>query len=348
MAWWSWAICLAVAASRTTNPFLLLLVVAVAGWVVLERHEEGASRIMLAFLALGGVAIVLRVAMIVLVGGGAFGTTVLFTLPEFPLPAWSGGLRIGGQVTAEELSYATYQALQLAAILACIGAANALASPRRLLRHIPATLYDVGTAIVVGLTFAPQLVTDARRVYRARQLRGRRTRGLREWGRLATPIAAGALEQSLQLAASMESRGYGSAPDLAPSRQRTASAVTVAGLVAVVAGLYGALDDTSSPFGVPLILVGTALASATLLVGAGHDRRTRYRPDPWLAAEWLVVGVGLTTAAGLITGQLQGWPGLSPENGPVGVPALPLPAVVAILLAGAAGALTPAAPRGST
>src|SRR6185436_19367571 len=33
-AWWVWALGLATAASRTTNPFVLLLVVAVAGYVV--------------------------------------------------------------------------------------------------------------------------------------------------------------------------------------------------------------------------------------------------------------------------------------------------------------------------
>ena len=76
-------------------------------------------------------------------------------------------------MTLESLLYAAYDALRLAAVLACLGAANALASPRRLLRYLPATLYDVGTAVVVGLTFAPQLLTDARDVRAARTLRGR-------------------------------------------------------------------------------------------------------------------------------------------------------------------------------
>ena len=42
-AWWLWGLGLATAASRTTNPFLLLLVVAVAAWVVMERREVGAT-----------------------------------------------------------------------------------------------------------------------------------------------------------------------------------------------------------------------------------------------------------------------------------------------------------------
>ena len=38
-AWWLWAAGLAVAASRTTNPLLLLLIVAVAGYVVAARRS---------------------------------------------------------------------------------------------------------------------------------------------------------------------------------------------------------------------------------------------------------------------------------------------------------------------
>ena len=86
-------------------------------------------------------------------------------------------MRLGGPVSLESLLYAAYDGLRLAAILACLGAANALASPRRLLRYLPATLYDVGTAIVVGLTFAPQLLSDARAVRAARTLRGHDGRG---------------------------------------------------------------------------------------------------------------------------------------------------------------------------
>ena len=45
-AWWVWGLGLATAASRTTNPFLLLLVVAVAAWVVMERREIGATNVL--------------------------------------------------------------------------------------------------------------------------------------------------------------------------------------------------------------------------------------------------------------------------------------------------------------
>ena len=208
-AWWAWAIGLAMAASRTTNPLLLALVVAVAGYVVASRRELGAASPFGAFLRLGLFVIAMRVVFVALLGGGVPGRTVLFDLPQVPLPTGSGGVRLGGPVTLEGVLAAAYDGARLAAVLACIGAANALASPRRLLRYVPATLYEVGTALVVALTYAPQLVDDARRVRAARRLRGHAGRGPRELARLAVPVLDSALERSLDLAASMESRGYG-------------------------------------------------------------------------------------------------------------------------------------------
>ena len=157
-AWWAWALGLATAASRTTNPLLLLLVVAVAGWVVARRHPDAPwSRSYAVFLKLGLVVVALRVAFAVVLGSGV-GEHVIVTLPEIPLPSWFAGVSLGGPVTLEEVLLATYQGLVLATMLACIGAANSLANPSRLLASVPAALYEVGVAVVVAMTFAPQLV----------------------------------------------------------------------------------------------------------------------------------------------------------------------------------------------
>ena len=274
-AWWLWGLGLATAASRTTNPFLLLLVVAVAAWVVMERREVGATNVFCAFLVIGLVAIGLRVVT----AGPARrraspARVVLVRLPEVPLPAWAAGVRLGGPVTLEGLLAAAYDGLRLAAILACLGAANALASPRRLLRYVPATLYDVGTAVVVALTFAPQMVQDAGRVRAARRLRGHSTRGLRSIARLAVPVLAGALDRSLDLAASMESRGYGRAVHRTDASRRGASALALGGLLGVLAGLYGLLD-ASAP-----ALLGLPLVAGRRRAGRPGAARRRPARDP--------------------------------------------------------------------
>jgi energy-coupling factor transport system permease protein len=345
-AWWVWGASLAVAASRTTNPFLLVLIVAVAGWVVVERRELGSSDAFVPFLLVGLFAIGLRVVMVALLGGGVTGRTVIIRLPELPLPAWSGSLRLGGPVTAEGVLSAGYDGLRLAAILACLGATNALASPRRLLRYVPATLYEVGTALVVALTFAPQMVEDARRVRAARRLRGHTGNGVRELARLSIPVLVGALERSLHLAASMESRGYGRAVRRTPRSTRLGAVLTLVGLLGVVLGLYGMLDATSPvALGLPTLVGGVLCATAALAFGARRDPRSRYRRDPWSWPEWLVVAVGLVPAAVLAVASVRGWDGLVPQQVPAVLPSVPVGLVLAILTAGLAAVVAPVPPR---
>jgi len=328
-AWWAWAIGLAMAASRTTNPLLLGLVVAVAGFVVASRRELGSASPFGAFLRLGLFVIAMRVVFAALLGGGVPGTTVLFTLPEVPLPAGTGGVRLGGPVTLEGVLAAAYDGARLAAVLACIGAANALASPRRLLRYVPATLYEVGTALVVALTYAPQLVEDAKRVRSARRLRGHDGRGPRELARLAVPVLDSALERSLDLAASMESRGYGRSVHRDAGSRRKATALTLIGLCGVVAGVYGMLDGGSAPLlGLPLLLAGSAAAAASLAVGARREPRSRYRPDPWAAPEWVVLLSGAAAGAFVLVAAQRAVPGIVLQTSPAVWPTLPwLPAL---------------------
>lgn len=344
-AWWAWAIGLAMAANRTTNPLLLALIVVVAAYVVAARRELGAASPFGAFLRLGLFAITLRVVFQALLGGGVPGRTVLLTLPQIPLPTGSSGVRLGGEVTLEGLLAAAYDGARLAAVLACIGAANTLASPRRLLRYVPATLYEVGTALVVALTYAPQLVDDARRVRVARRLRGHGGRGPRELARLAVPVLDSALERSLNLAASMESRGYGRSVHRDPRSRRLATALTLAGLTGVVAGLYGLLDGGSAPLlGMPLLIAGAAAATASLAVGARRDPRSRYRPDPWAAPEWFVLGCGVAAGASVLVAAQRGVPGIVVQTSPAQWPTLPWMPALGVLLALVPAWLSPMPP----
>jgi len=222
-AWWLWAVALAAAASRTQNPVPLALILAVTGFVVSARRSSAPwARSYVAFLKLSLVIIVVRILFQALLSTGAQGPTVLFTLPSLPMPEGSG-LKLGGVVSLEAILRAFYEGLQLATILCCVGAANALGSARRLLRYVPGALYEVGVACVIALTFAPQLVTDAARVRAAHRLRGQNGTGLRSLRRLAMPVLEGALERSVDLAAAMDSRGYGRTSDeSAGSRRLTA------------------------------------------------------------------------------------------------------------------------------
>jgi energy-coupling factor transport system permease protein len=341
-AWWLWATGLAAAASRTTNPLLLGLVLAVAGYVVVARRTTAPwSRAYGFYLRMGIVVVAIRVVFAALFGAPVPGH-VLVTLPEVELPDWAAGVRLGGAVTVEGVAGAVYAGLQLATMLACVGAANALANPRRMLRAVPGALYEVGVAVVVALSFTPQLVEGVTRVRAARRLRGRRHTGIRGLRGVAMPVLEGSLERSLELAAAMDARGFGrTAPAAASSGSGSSAAgwsgsgaVTLAGLLGVCAGLYGLLDAGSPGLlGLPVLALGAAVAAAGLHLGGRRSARTRYRPDRWGRQEWLVSACGIASATTAVVASVTSPEAMFPSTSPLVVPALPPLPVLGLLLA---------------
>ena len=328
-AWWCWAIGIGLAVSGTTNPLLLVLIaMAVIVVVMMRRSAAPWARSLRAYLLLALFVIGMRVFFQVLIGGSG-GETVLFTLPEIPLPDWAAGIRLGGAVTAEGLTYTLYSALRLAVMLLCIGAANALANPRQALKSVPAALYEASVAVVIALTVAPQLIESAQRVRRARRLRGDPVRGLRALGRIALPVLADAIERSMALAAGMEARGFG----------RTRGKPVPGALPLMVASSMVALLGA-------FLLLSTAyweVATATLALGAvgtgwglrRADRNLRvsaYRPHPWT---WRSTGVALS---GLLTAVVVlglGWfdttcDSVFPSTDPLVWPELTVPMLLAV------------------
>ncbi|MEU6661309.1 CbiQ family ECF transporter T component [Streptomyces sp. NPDC046821] len=347
-AWWLWALGLGTAASRTTNPLLLALLVGVAGYVVAVRRTSAPwARSYGAFVKLGLTVIVIRLVFAVVLGSPIPGTHVLVTLPEVPLPAWAQGVRIGGQVTVEGLVFALYDGLKLAALLICVGAANALASPARLLKSLPGALYEVGVAVVVAMTFAPNLIADVRRMRAARRLRGRPDRGLRGLVQVGLPVLEGALERSVALAAAMDARGYGRTVEVSPAVRRATAVLTLGGLVGVCAGTYGLLT-ADGRYGMPVLLAGVAAALGGLWLGGRRSLRTRYRPDSWGVRAWLVAASGAAVAAVMIrTGSYD--PGaLAPGVVPLAAPALPLWPAAGVLLGLLPAFVAPAPPLAET
>ena len=75
-------------------------------------------------------------------------------------------------------------------------------------------------------------------------------------------------------------------------------------------------------------------------MGASRDRRSGHRRDPWAWPETLTAVTGALPAVVLVTGSVQGWPGITPAPG-AALPALPLAAVAAVLVAATPAWLTP-------
>ncbi|WUN81654.1 energy-coupling factor transporter transmembrane protein EcfT [Streptomyces erythrochromogenes] len=332
-AWWLWALGLATAASRTTNPLVLGLIVGVAGFVVAARRTDAPwARSYGAFLKLGLVVIGLRLLFSMLLGSPIPGSHTLFVLPEVPLPAWAQGIRFGGRVTAEQLVFAFYDGAKLAALLVCVGAANALANPARLLKSLPAALYEAGVAVVVAMTFAPNMVADVVRLRTARRLRGRPTGGIKAVLQIGLPVLEGALERSVAVAASMDARGYGRTAQVPPAVRHTTTVLTLGGLLGMCAGTYGLLAAQGAAYGLPVLGIGAALALAGLRLGGRRSVRTRYRPDRWGVRAWLVAGSGAAVAGLLIYAGGVDPAGLHPGVVPLVAPSLPLWPAAAVLI----------------
>ncbi|MGC4945986.1 energy-coupling factor transporter transmembrane protein EcfT [Streptomyces sp. DT224] len=344
-AWWLWALGLATAASRTTNPLLLGLLVGVAGYVVAARRTDAPwARSYGMFIRIGLFVIAVRLLFSVFLGSPIPGTHTLFTLPELPLPAWAKGIRIGGRVTAEQMLFALYDGAKLAALLICVGAANSLANPARLLKSLPGALYEAGVAVVVAMTFAPNMVADVLRLRTARRLRGRPTGGVRAVLQIGLPVLEGALERSVSVAASMDARGYGRTARVPAAVRHTTNVLTLGGLLGVCAGTYGLLAAEGAGYGVPLLVAGLLAAMAGLRLGGARSVRTRYRPDRWGVRAWLIAASGAAVAAAMIWAQNADPAALHPGVVPLTAPVLPLWPAAAVLLGLCPAAIAPVPP----
>jgi energy-coupling factor transport system permease protein len=345
-AWWAWAAGLATAAIETTNPVLLSLIAAVVVYVVATKRSAAPwSRSLVVFLRLGLIVIAIRVVVQVLFGDRIAGH-VMFSLPQVSLPSWAAGVSIGGPVTAESVLQALCEGLRLAVVLLAFGAANSLASPYRLLRCLPAVLYEAGVAVTVALTYAPELVTTIGQVREARRLRGRPTRGLAGLRGMAVPVLEGALDRSLELASSMDSRGYGRRASATGSRRR-ATLATGAGTVLVLVGVYDVLSSaTPWGLGAAMLLVGAGLLASGVALSGRRTQRTRYRPDRWGGAEWLIALSGAAVVAAFSIAGALGVDGLQVSFYPLGLPPVPLLPCLGILLGLAPALVAPtSAPR---
>ena len=304
LAWWVWALGIAVATTRSPGVAATVLLIG-AIVLVVGTCNDGSSfaRAFPAYLALAAAIVVIRVFFYILVGVKGGGDVVL-ALPAIPLPRWAGGIELLGPLGASGLVAAASAGLALAALLLCFGAAIALTNPQRTLRSLPASLHLLGTATVIAMTLAPQLVESWNRVRRAQSLRGRPLRRSRAVVATAVPVLQDALDHSLTIAASMDSRGYAR---VHRGSSTPVSALMLTALLGAAIGTYALLDGTSPRWlAVPLLAAGAATAVLGSMIASRRILTTRYRPDRWRGREWLLAASGVGIAGLALWG--AGWP----------------------------------------
>ena len=235
VAAWS-ATCIFIVLS-TTNPVYKTLVLAAA----LAALVAGAGLRRIRGVLLG-VVLISAFATLLNFVSAHLGATVLFELPS-QLPA------VGGPYTLEALTFGASGGITIGAAILAAAPFSLLLASHEVMDSLPAALSRTGAAIAAALNLVPAVAASFVQVTEAQRLRGWRPRGPRSWSEIVVPVVLTSVEGSIQLAESMEARGFGSGPRTAvrPGRlERSdwlvigASAIALAGFaVSQAAGWAG-------------------------------------------------------------------------------------------------------------
>src|SRR5260370_41714187 len=139
------------------------------------------------------------------------GHTVLFALPD-SIPA------LGGTYTLEALAFGVSGGITIAAAIFAAAPFSLLLQPHEVMDALPDALSRTGIAIAASVNLVPSVATSFAEVSEAQRLRGWRPRGPRSWAEVVVPVVLTSAESSIQLAESMEARGFGGGPRTAFER----------------------------------------------------------------------------------------------------------------------------------
>jgi energy-coupling factor transport system permease protein len=245
----------------TTNPAYKALVLAAA----IASLAAGAGLNRMRGL-LTGVVLIAAFASVLNFISAHLGATVLFELPA-SIPA------VGGPYTLEALASGLSGGLTVAAAIMAAAPFSLMLASHDVMDALPAALSRTGAAIAASLNLVPSVSASFVQVSEAQRLRGWRPRGPRSWAEVIVPVVLTSVEGSIQLAESMEARGFGSGPRTAlkssPLRKSewllvAASAAAVIAFVAArLAG--GAADWYSYPVLTPPSIDIASVAACLLL-----------------------------------------------------------------------------------
>ncbi len=290
LAWLAWLAAAALPALSTRNPLYLILTLLAVGLVysTLGRRSPLAQN-WGAFVRFSAYLWLLSIPFVALLNH--HGAIVLFRLPA----AWP---LIGGPITAEALIYGLTGGLALVTLLLVFAAFNVAVDQARLLRLTPGFVYQAGVVAGIAVAFVPQMVTTWAAIREAQEVRGHRVRGVRDLLPLLMPLLVTALERAMQLAESMEARGFGGQMLAATAAERLRiQAALLVGLAALGMGMAGLGFWPDRPG----LTGGLLAAGGALLLWAFWDqgrrvRRSRYQRWTWARADRLVLAISLASA----------------------------------------------------
>ncbi|GAC1425202.1 MAG: CbiQ family ECF transporter T component [Actinomycetota bacterium] len=299
VAWMVWTSCAVVAVQTMTNPVALGVSVAAMLYTAMRLAPDRGPVMLM--LKIGAFVIVTRVILFGLAGHP--GGTILFSMPQWKLPALLGGFQIGGAISAEVLATAALEGARLAAVLVCFGVFLSIVEPARVLRLVPGFLFEAGMIVAIGVTFVPSLIRTARDVREAQRLRGYRARGVRAAVSIAMPVLSTTLERANAIAESMDSRGYGRALR-SGGQDRSESRARIVAFAGILLASFGAIGWTMGlrPRGIPLasMLVAVAVLALACRELSLRVTRTRYRRGVMRAPDYVVAALAVGNLAMVI------------------------------------------------
>jgi len=299
VTWLLWLMAALLPAMLTRNPlYLIILLLAVAvDYNTIGRTSPVAGS-WRPFLKVGLVLAAFSVLINTLTVH--HGETMLFTLPRFALTFGRVMfLDLGGEITLEALSYGLANGLSLIAILLIFATFNVLVDHHQLLRSIPGFMYQTAMIASIAIAFVPQMVSSLQDIREAQAIRGHRFRGIRDLLPLLVPLLTTGLERAIQLAESMEARGFGSnVQSRSRKRELAHSMLIVLALFGLLAGAFWYSYYTADRWASAFLIVGSILLLAGNLIAMGRRvGRSRYRRESWRRRDTIVSAASIIAIA---------------------------------------------------
>jgi energy-coupling factor transport system permease protein len=288
VTWWLLGLSLAILAglSQWISVLASLASAALLGIVLFSPPQVRRSSLRL----YGGTAVavlVVRVGFRIVFNSPAV-SEIALVLPELHFHFLGMNFYLLGAVSRISLLAGLTDGLRLTAIVLAVGLAASVANPRKLIRSAPTVLYEFATATTIAINVAPQLVTSLNRVRRARTLRGG-SAGLGNLKGLIIPVLEDTIQRSLDLAASMDSRGFGRRGAM---RLRVVYSARAAGGIGVMLlGISSYLIlavNNSAPMGLGLLLLGLASIAVSARLAGMYRVRTRLILAKASLADWAI------------------------------------------------------------
>jgi energy-coupling factor transport system permease protein len=294
IAWLVWLVAATLPALSTRNPLYLTLDLIAVGvtYAALGRNNALAQS-WNAFVRFGIFLWLLTIPFTALTSH--HGTIVLFQFPRtWPI--------IGGAITLESILFGLTSGLSLITLLMAFATFNIAVDQARLLRMTPGFVYQTGVVAGIAVAFVPQMVRSWQSIREAQQVRGHRVRGLRDLLPLMMPLLVTGLERAMQLAESMEARGFGGQGVSGTRRQHWLNqAAILGGLGAVGVGLAGIGFWPQQRWLASLLLAaGVALLLWSFWDQGRRIHRTRYHRWTWNRLDRIVLATSLVAAAGWV------------------------------------------------